>query len=208
MTRTAVHIDEAGRRRADSAIAPDAAVSPPSHCLMFVILASLSFALFGLTVLLPLLREHTEILAEEERLTVRVAALEAESRRRSDLLDAFQHDTQIIERLALLDLNYQRPDEVVLPVYLAPGRSRSPEQVAESPPTGPLLLPAGWPAWAHRAQAWADRKGLVRLFLNPTLRPVFLLMSGGLIVAAFVVFAPRPREPAGFFPPAFDLPSR
>jgi hypothetical protein len=56
-----------------------------------------------------------------------------------------------------------------------------------------MHIPAHWPAAIRAMGRWTNDRGLVDLFLNPTLRPAFLLMSGGLIVAAFVLFAPRPK---------------
>ncbi|MCZ6817784.1 MAG: hypothetical protein O7F76_13945, partial [Planctomycetota bacterium] len=86
---------------------------------MFSILSLLAFGVFAPTVLLPLLREHTVLLSEEHRLEKSVADLEREFQRRLELRDAFENDALMNERLALLDLNYRRPNEEVLPVFPA-----------------------------------------------------------------------------------------
>lgn len=167
---------------------------------MFLILSLLAFCVFAPTLLVPLLREHTDLLAEENRLEKRVTDLENEFQRRLELLDAFENDALMNERLALLDLNYERPNEEVVQVFPA-SEAAAPVQPHEAESTVRLQLPERWPAWTHRAEAWAHDRGMVGLFVNRTLRPLFLLMSGGLIVAAFVLYAPRPigagRDSAG-----------
>ncbi|HKQ49179.1 MAG TPA: hypothetical protein VJZ71_14000 [Phycisphaerae bacterium] len=168
--------------------------SPLGHRLMFVLLTLLAFALFAPTVLLPILRDHCELLAEESRLQKRVAELEGDVAHHEELAYAFAHDSVINERLAVLDLRYRRPDEVVIPVLA--GNLAKPEPPRTPPPAparSALNLPDDWPAWTLAAESWSARHGLIDLFLDSMLRPVFLLMSGGLTIAAFVLFAPRIR---------------
>ncbi len=164
---------------------------------MFVLLAMSAFSVFAPSVLLPMIREHTELLASEVRLAEEVAASEAELERRGEVLEAFKSDRQTIERLALLDLRYRRPDEVVLSVHPTPaGRSVTPP-AADAVRPNALGLPPAWPAWSHRFETWASRHGLIEVFLDASLRPVLLLMSGGLLVAAFVLFVPRRSAMSG-----------
>jgi hypothetical protein len=162
---------------------------------MFLLLLGLSFFVFAPTVLLPILRDYCDLLAEETQLAADVAALEAEVARRDELMYAFKNDAVVNERLAVLDLHYKRPNEVILPVLgdgsFLPHQAENPTQAQASRTA--LHLPADWPHWALRAESWADSKGLISLFLDPSLRPVFLLMSCGLTIAAFVLFAPRLR---------------
>jgi len=169
--------------------------SPFSHRMMFLALSTISFLLFAPTVVLPLVREHGELLAEEARLRQRVAELQDKVRHRAELAEAFQHDAVVNERLAVLDLGYRRPNEEV--VTLLPEEPASREQPAAAPAEmgGPLLLSPDWPDWAHRAASWADSRGLIEPFLDADLRPVLLLMSAGGLIAAFVLFAPRSISP-------------
>lgn len=175
--------------------------SPLGHRLMFLLLATLAFAVFAPTVLLPILNEHCQLLAEERRLTDSIDKLGQEVARLEELVYAFENDVIINERLAVLDLHYKRPDEVVVPVIDydrlasgggAPADSTGATAVA-AVPGGRLALPDDWPAWTHRAEAWAAQRGLIAIFLDDGLRPVFLLLSCGLLIAAFVIFAPRVR---------------
>lgn len=161
---------------------------------MFVLLATLAFGLFAPTVLLPILKEHCNLLAEEVELKKHVAELKDEVAHQDELAYAFAHDTVINERLAVLDLRYRKPDEVILPVLAAGFAKPEPKK---APPLKParsaLNLPDDWPAWSLQAETWSARYGIIDLFLDPMLRPVFLLMSAGLTIAAFVLFAPRVR---------------
>lgn len=163
---------------------------------MFLLFAVLSFALFAPVVMLPIIRDHCELLVEEVRLRDRNALLQAELDRRIALCDAFENDAVINERLAMLDLHYRKPGEDVL--TLLPSHFQADAAVARKPAPvfqSALKIPADWPAPVRKAEAWGQRYGLIDLFLNPDVRPAFLLMSGGLLVAAFVLFAPRaPRK--------------
>lgn len=157
---------------------------------MFAGFAFLSFSLFAPTILLPLVREHCELLAEENRLRQIREDLTGEIERRDSLMEAFSNDPTIVERLAVLDLNYQRPHEEVIPVlpkgYVAP----VPDSAALPEFQSALHIPAGWPDGVRRVEHWAERHGLIDLFLDRSLRPALLFMSGGLIIAAFVLFSP------------------
>lgn len=159
---------------------------------MFVLFVVLSFALFAPVVILPIIRDHCELLVEESRLRDRNAMLRAELDRRIAMCDAFQNDAVVNERLAMLDLHYRKPGEDVLTVL--PNHFQADAAVAARPKPvfrSALKIPADWPKPARQAEAWGQRYGLIDLFLNPDVRPAFLLMSGGLLVAAFVLFAPR-----------------
>ncbi|MEK6644814.1 MAG: hypothetical protein AABZ08_13000 [Planctomycetota bacterium] len=174
----------------------DPPCSPAGHRFMFVVLAILSFALFAPAVLLPRIRSFGELLVEEQKLKQRIAELNDEARRRAELEEAFSHDAIVNERLAVLDLGYHKPNEEVFSVIH--DESISASQVPPMdvhPPRSALLIPDDWPTWTLNAERWAQQRGIVDLFLDESLRPVFLLMSGGLLVAAFVLFAPRIRLP-------------
>ena len=173
---------------------------------MFVLLAVLAFVLFAPAVLLPILREHCNFVAEEKRLTQQISDLERDVQRRQKLAEAFAHDAVINERLAQLDLHYQKPGEIVVSVLPGGGATATPP--AEPPLLRPAFtLPDDWPPWAHDARQWADDHGLIGLFLDSTARPVFLLMAAGLVIAAFVLFAPNGRgrpAAAASNPPGFQ----
>lgn len=170
--------------------------SPLGHRLMFVLLTMLSFALFTPTAMLPKVRQYGELVQEEGKLKRRVAELNDEVRHRAELAEAFAHDAGVNERLAVLDLGYRKPNEEVYAVLADESlpAAESPPAVG-SPPRTALLIPDDWPEYAINAEIWANDHGFIDLFLDENMRPVFLFMSGGLLVAAFVLFAPRlPRQ--------------
>jgi hypothetical protein len=172
----------------------EARSSPLGHRLMFLLLMLLAFVLYAPTTLLPLLKEHCELLAEEVRLHKVLTQLEQEIQHRDELAKAFAQDSVINERLAMLDLHYTKPDEEVLPVLppdFAPPKVPEPEV---PPPRSALGLPDDWPPWAIKAEVWANGSGLIDLFLDPDLRPIFFWMAGGIVIAAFVLFAPKRRR--------------
>lgn len=167
--------------------------SPFEHRVIFVVLVILGFVLFAPTLLLPLLQEHCDLLAEEARIEQRIEDLRNEITRRDVLITAFTRDKVIVERLARLDLRFRKPGEVVVPILPEPTEPEFGSEAAAVSTDHILDLPEEWPTWAHRARQWADQRGLLAVFLNANVRPVFYLMSAGLVIAAFVLFAPRVR---------------
>lgn len=170
--------------------------SPWGHRIMFVLLVLMAFALYGPAVLLQVLAENAAVLAEERRLSELVGAQQRQVDTIRELIDAFQHDPIVNERLALMDLKYQRPGEEIVPVAL--------EGEPPFPTSGPAahvdaadlaLVPSDWPRWSRDAESWARQNHLTRLYISPTVRIVLLLMAGGLLVAAFVLYPPRPSSP-------------
>lgn len=172
----------------------DVLTSPLGHRLMFLLFVCVAFCLFAPTILLPILKQHCELLSSEAQLHRQITGLEAETNRQDALHVAFAHDRTINERLAVLDLRYRHPDQEVLPV-LSNGHATA---LPRPPPTpefrSALTIPDDWPQGVHRIERWANDRGLIELFLDPSLRPAILLMSGGLIIAAMVLFAPNARR--------------
>ena len=165
--------------------------SPWGHRVMFLLFALMSFCLFAPAVVLPLLREHCALLAEEGRIQKRVDGLQAEIDQRAQLIEAFAADSSVNEKLAMIDLQYRRPNEEVLPVLPKDLAAEPLTNDAGPPRRSALQLPDSWPRWALRAESWSQERQVIDLFLDEKLRPILLLMSAGLIIAAFVLFAPR-----------------
>ncbi|MBX3394444.1 MAG: hypothetical protein KF841_03660 [Phycisphaerae bacterium] len=168
-----------------------APTSPLGHRLMFVLFSIGAFVLFAPIILLPLIKDHCELLAQEALLVRVNQELDAELARQDALVEAFKSDATINERLAVLDLRYNNPDEETIPV-LPPDFAIMPSEKADQAVfQSALKIPAAWPERVRRAEQWAQERGLIDLFLDPTLRTVFLLMAAGLLIAGFVLFAPR-----------------
>jgi len=157
---------------------------------LFLLFVLTAFVLFAATVLLPVLRDHTELLEEERALQARIAQLEDCVARAVDFAANMADDPVTNERLARIELGYTRPGETVVrvPPAIEPGTANRPRPVR---PRSGALLPRGWPWWTYTAENWANQRGLIEPFLKPSLRAMWLLMSAGLLVAAFVLFTPR-----------------
>lgn len=170
---------------------PAVPTSPLGHRLMFVLFSIGAFVLFAPIILLPLIKDHCELLAQEALLVRVNQELDAELARQDTLVEAFKSDATINERLAVLDLRFNNPDEETIPV-LPPDFAIMPSEKADQAIyQSTLKIPATWPERVRRAERWAQERGLIDLFLDPTLRTVFLLMAAGLLIAGFVLFAPR-----------------
>jgi hypothetical protein len=164
---------------------------------MFVVLTVMAFVLYAPAVVLPVLREHALVLVEERALRAEVQRQTAAIENARKLIDAFRGDPLVNERLAQIDLKYQREGEEIVQVPLV--------DLGVPTTTGPAaatildrdleLVPVGWPRWSREAESWARERGLIRLYLMPGVRVVLLLMSAGLLVAAFVLYPPKgPRR--------------
>lgn len=167
--------------------------SPPAaHAIMFWVLAVMAFALFAPAVLLPLWEESREIHAHEQKMALAVAQLEAQRDRNAARIEALKEDPLVIERIARRELNYKPEGEQVAQYSsreLAAVKVRVPRELATTQPASPL--PA---AWVTRVQAWMPAWPYHKLFVEMPNRMLMLLMSGGLLVTAFVLYGPRSRS--------------
>jgi len=159
--------------------------------MMFVVFTLAAFVLFMPVVLFPLIRDHCQLLADETQLKLVTADLEKELVRQEALVQAFKEDATVNERLAVLDLHYNNPSEETVNVLPSHFAIMPAERAGEPAHQSVLKIPATWPDRIRQYELWAQRHGLIDLFMDHALQPVFLLMAGGLIVAALVLFAPR-----------------
>jgi len=165
---------------------------------MFWVLASMAFALFAPSVLLPLWEESLEIRAYEQKMASEVAQLRDQRDRNATRIEALKEDPLVIERIARRELNY-RPENEQITQWSSHELSSLPVRV---PPTlvekeTPGLLPS---AWVNRVHAWLPAWPYRKLFVEMPNRMLMLLMAGGLLVTAFVLYGPSPRavpEPTG-----------
>jgi cell division protein FtsB len=170
------------------------ATTQAAHAIMFWVLAGMAFALFAPAVLLPLWEESQEIHAHEQKMAAAVAQLEAQRDRNATRIEALKDDPLVIERIARRELNYKPEGEQVARYSsreLAALQVREPPQVPAAEPTGPL--PA---AWVHRVQAWMPAWPYHKLFVEMPNRMLMLLMAGGLLVTAFVLYGPKSGKAA------------
>lgn len=166
----------------------------------FILFMLTAIPLFAAPVLLPVVRDYTRMLEEEQALSLRVARLEERARRLDEFAAAVQADPHVNERLARMELGYTRPGESVIMVDPSPGAASSAQAGRWFDDAGGRITPPDWPDWAQRAESWAAQRGLIAAFMDPSLRGVWMLLSAGLVFAAFFVFGrrggPAPRETA------------
>lgn len=163
-----------------------------AHPIMFCVLTALALSVFTPCVLMPLWYE-TEQLRNYERACIDVvAALKAQSARNMDRIAALQADPLVVERVMRRELNFQPADERLVHVAMPevdplPPLKAEPLSGAEGqPPPSPVV---GWVATLSR---WLPNWPWRALFLDNPNRMLFLLLAGGLQVAAFLLYAPSP----------------
>ncbi|MCP4590438.1 MAG: hypothetical protein GY842_06830 [bacterium] len=152
---------------------------------MFWVLVSMAMAVFSPCVLLPVWREYQALAYAEQIKQAELVAARSELAHQQRRLAALQNDPAAIARLARRELGYQVPNEITVPVSVPP------EASADATPIE--LIPAAPPA----AVAWlTDRlpdTDYDRLFCTAPTRTLLMCLSGGLMIAALIMYAPRRR---------------
>ncbi|HSW45671.1 MAG TPA: hypothetical protein VLM89_08875 [Phycisphaerae bacterium] len=176
---------------------PDASPAPPvasaAHPIMFWVLTGLALAIFAPCVLVPLWVEKEQLREYERCLGTLVAHLEAQSARNQTRSNALLRDPQVNERIIRRELNYHPDGERVI--------EWSPDELAvrsldvEVPATQPASA-AGQVENSSRLVAvlarWLPDWPYRDLFAKSPQRPLLLAMAGGLLLAAFLLYAPSP----------------
>lgn len=164
---------------------------PVAHAIMFWTLSSAAIALFAPCVLVPAWRQAEQVREYERKLAGVVAQLEAQVAENERHMQALEADPLVIERRYRLEFNQQPAGEQFVqtsPSELAAIEVTIPDfKVAAAP------APADHtPAWARAIRKWLPAWAWSDLFARSPHRELLLLMSGGLLLTAFVLYAPRP----------------
>jgi len=162
---------------------------PAAHPIMFWVLTGLAIAVFAPCAIMPLWLT-TEQLLEQER-ACRASLIEIKGRLANNeaRIEAMRNDPLVNERIIRRELNYRPQGEEVIRWSADASTVVGTVSVGqESPvvPEEPHVL-SQWGAMVSRwlpAWPWRD------LFARSPYRPLLLLMSGGLLMAAFVLYAP------------------
>jgi hypothetical protein len=157
---------------------------------VFWLLFTLAAVAFAPCVIVPVWLDYGETRQAEQRQLDEVRRAQAEVDRQRRLAEALRSDPAVIARAAQRELEYTIPGQ--LQVDVAPDRA-SPqdeavdpaESAAADPPIPPLPIARYLPKLNYRA-----------VFCDPQTRLLIALMSGGLLVTAFVLFPPRRRPRA------------
>ncbi len=157
---------------------------------MFWLLVSMALAVFAPCVLLPVWVETESVLVYERSLERRLEELREQHRLNEIHIQALETDPLVSERLVRRELNY-RPDPERLvhlpPEQLAAVHVRVPEDVIAGPPE----VEVAPPDWVLTIRSWLPSWPWRRLFATDPNRVLMLLMSGGLLVSAFLLYDPR-----------------
>ena len=163
-----------------------------AHPIMFWVLTGLALLIFAPCVLVPLWFEKEQMRAYENSLAAVVADLEQQSARGKARTQALMTDPQVNERIIRRELNVHPRSEQVI--------QWSPDELAAAVPD--LQVPTTQPAAAAREEnsarcvavlaRWLPDWPYQDLFAKSPQRPLLLAMAGGLLLAAFMLYAPTP----------------
>jgi|GEM_PF-704960 len=168
------------------------------HAIMFWVLALSAMAVFAACVLVPVWLEAQEVHRYKRAMAGVVAQLEDRIDKNEARIEALRADPLVNERIVRRELNYRAEGEALIrwtardlqamrqarpteePVSaLGPVRASEPSTVPPQPHPW-LAAVKGWlPAWP-----WED------LFGHSPNRSLLLVMAGGLLLAAFVLYSP------------------
>jgi len=157
------------------------------HPIMFGVLTAMAMAIFAPCVLVPIWIESEDLRDYERSLGKTVADLEAELAQAKDQADALLADPLVNERMVRRELNHRPPGEQLIrwsPRELSAVRVHVPKhQVTNAPPNNNTLSPkmAAISRWLPN---WPWRE----LFAESPQRPILLMMAGGLLLAAFLLY--------------------
>jgi hypothetical protein len=159
-----------------------------SHIVMFWVLVVMAALVFTPCVLIPVWLETEDLIEAERRAADGVEAMEKHIGEQDRLIEALTSDPLAVERLARRDLRYRKRDEEAVPVdeRFAFDVPLPTESEAES--FGEGEAPQELPVAVTLARRWLPDLPWVELFGRPPNRTIFLMMAGGLLVAAFVLF--------------------
>lgn len=156
--------------------------------VMFWVLIVLAAAGFVPAIMLPIWRDYQAMALAaqaEERL---VAPLRSEVQRQRRVLEAIRTDPGVNARLAQRELAYRRPDQREIPLPGVPASTTAlivePLEAVEPP------LPA------TRLLGRLPAANYDQLFCHGPTRMVIILLSGGLVVAAFALYSRSPGPEA------------
>jgi len=164
------------------------------HIIMFWLLTTLAALVFVPCVLVPVWVETEELYAVERQMASVVEDLEEVVARNEKRADALLHDPLVNRRVAQRELNLRSESEEVL--HWSPEELealRPPPVSATQAEDDPVELDVA-PPWLAQTAAWLPDWPWRKLFAESPQRPILLLMAGGLLLAAFLLYAPTPQD--------------
>lgn len=170
-------------------------VQPIAHAIMFYVLSGLAVAIFAPCVLVPAWQQSAQLREYHRDLAVVVAGLQGQVEANRARTERWLSDPLVNERAVRREFNYQAPGEQVIrsgqdtsvaPTAISEGST--PRQRAVAIPPNPV------PRWVTATKQWLPAWNWSFLFARSPNRELLLLMSGGLLLTAFILYAPHRRE--------------
>ncbi len=139
---------------------------------LFWVLLGAGMAVLGACMVVPVWRNCQVLAGQSRALSERVVEHRLRALADQEAIEAAQNSVAFNERLLIEELNYQRPGEQILPAsYVQKAQAQQP--VAEQGAFGPPWLGA---------------------FVQRDTRSILLVMSGGLVLFAFVYYPAGARS--------------
>jgi len=164
-----------------------------AHPIMFWVLTGLALLIFAPCVLVPLWAEKEQLHTYERSLAIWVAQLEAETARNQSRVEAVMRDPLVNERLLRRETNYRPEGERVV--------QWSPDELAAAWPE--VTISVTQPAAIQDENSsrcvaflsrWLPDWPYQDLFARSPQRSLLLAMAGGLLLAAFLLYAPGQEQ--------------
>lgn len=177
---------------------PSTGAITAGHTIMFWVLIGLAILAFTPCVLVPIYLEKEQVREHERILAAVVAEYERTVERTRDRRDALMADPLVNERMIRRELNLRPQGEQIVrwsPEELAALPLKVPD-LSEPGAAGAGLSEPPEPGWLVSLRRWLPAWPWRQLFAESPNRTLLMLMSGGLVVAAFVLYTPRPARPA------------
>jgi len=168
-----------------------ATLSHPAHPIMFWVLTSMALAIFAPCVLVPIWIEGKQLRTYEQSLISAVNALEEESAQAQAQAQALLADPLVNERMVRRELNHRPAGEQVIrwsPNELSAVRVHLPAQAAKAV----ILEKNNLSICASTVARWLPNWPWNELFAESPQRPILLMMAGGLLLAAFLLYGVTP----------------
>lgn len=174
----------------------NASTAPVTHPIMFWFLTGLALALFAPCVLLPVWVETERIIERERVAAEMVTQLEHQVARNDARIEALLADPLVSERMLRRELNYRTDGERVVALPTAAELASMEVNVPVEPiaEPEPITLADARPVWMVSLRRWLPAWPWRQLFVEAPNRTFILIMAGGLLAAAFVLYRPRWNE--------------
>ncbi len=183
-----------GGKRVEEQSPPTAGVAV-QHAIMFWVLSGLALLVFAPGVLLPVWLERQEVCRQEQAMIGVVAELDRRVQDNEASIQALLSDPLVNQRIIRRELNYRPEYEKViqwsdsrarfLPVYADAHGGSDAASVLSTPSDN------GLPAWMDTLRRWLPAWPWRALFVESPNRELLLILAGGLLAAAFLLYSPR-----------------